>query len=38
MNPLLNSSRLNAVKVRLSDSAVLAGAVSLLYLGHGEPS
>ena len=31
MNPLLNSSRLNAVKVRLSDSAVLAGAVSLLY-------
>jgi len=31
MNPLLNSSRLNAAKVRLSDSAVLAGAVSLLY-------
>jgi hypothetical protein len=38
MNPVMNSHRLNAikvslnaVKVRLSDSAVLAGAVSLLY-------
>lgn len=31
MNRTMNSSRLNAVKVRMSDSAVLAGAVSLLY-------
>ena len=31
MTPTMNSPRLNAVKVRLSDSAVLAGAVSLLY-------
>jgi len=38
MNPMMNSHRLNAVKVslnavkvRLSDSAVLAGVVSLLY-------
>jgi hypothetical protein len=31
MNHAMNSSRLNAVKVRLSDSAVLAGAVSLFY-------
>lgn len=38
MNPMINSERLNAVKVsmnavkvRLSDSAVLAGVVSLLY-------
>jgi len=31
MNHTMNSPRLNAVKVRLSDSAVLAGAVSLLY-------
>ena len=31
MNRLMNSYRLNAVKVRLSDSAVLAGVVSLLY-------
>ena len=31
MNRIMNSYRLNAVKVRLSDSAVLAGAVSLLY-------
>jgi hypothetical protein len=31
MNRMMSSYRLNAVKVRLSDSAVLAGAVSLLY-------
>ena len=31
MNHMMSSYRLNAVKVRLSDSAVLAGAVSLLY-------
>ena len=31
MNRMLGSYHLNAVKVRLSDSAVLAGAVSLLY-------
>jgi hypothetical protein len=31
MNPLMKSRLLNASKVRLSDSAVLAGAVSLLY-------
>ncbi len=31
MNNAMKSPRLNTVKVRLSDSAVLAGAVSLLY-------
>ena len=31
MNRMMASSCLNTVKVRLSDSAVLAGAVSLLY-------
>jgi hypothetical protein len=31
MNRMMASSRLSTVKVRLSDSAVLAGAVSLLY-------
>ena len=31
MNSLMKFHRLNASKVRLSDSAVLAGAVSLLY-------
>ena len=31
MNSLMKFRRLNASKVRLSDSAVLAGAVSLLY-------
>ncbi len=31
MNRMMSSYHLNAVKVRLSDSAVLAGAVSLLY-------
>jgi hypothetical protein len=31
MNRFINTHRFNAVKVRLSDSAVLAGVVSLLY-------
>jgi hypothetical protein len=31
MSGMMDSYRLNAVKVRLSDSAVLAGVVSLLY-------
>jgi len=31
MSHMMNSQRLNAVKVRMSDAAVLAGAVSLLY-------
>jgi hypothetical protein len=31
MNPTMTSNRFTTVKVRLSDSAVLAGAVSMLY-------